>query len=72
MDEIPIINNLKFHRADYRQSMRKLYAFVTCIDVQADGKGKFKKHYWGEVSSRDNAEDIIQIMQNGGKWKNLP
>jgi hypothetical protein len=52
--------------------MGKLYAFVTCLDVQSHGKGKGKKCYWGEVTSHHNAEDILEVMKYGGKWDNIP
>jgi hypothetical protein len=67
-----ISNNLKFDSAEYRESMGKLYAFVTCIDVHSDGRGKTKKRYWGEVSERNNQDDILQVMMYGGKWDKLP
>ncbi len=74
MDTIPISNNLKFHAVEYRRSMGKLYAFVTCLDVQSNGKvkGKGKKCYWGEVSTYHNAADILEVMKYGGKWDNVP
>jgi len=67
-----MVNNLKFERVEYTRSMGKLYAFVTCIDVQADGKGTHKKHYWGEVSAHNNAGDIQAVMETGGKWDQIP
>jgi|GEM_PF-2784617 len=72
MDTIPISNNLKFYAVEYRRSMGKLYAFVTCIDIQSNGKGKGKKCYWGEVSCHHNADDILEVMRYGGKWNHIP
>ena len=70
--QIPIVNNLQFNRVDYRTSMNKIYAFVTCIDLGVNGKGKTKKRYWGEVSSRDDADEIENVIGYGAKWDKLP
>lgn len=72
MDNIPVINNLKFDSVEYRQSMSKIYAFITCIDIQANGKGKGKKRYWGEVASFDDTEDLLNVICYGAKWDRLP
>ena len=66
------VNNLVFHAVEYRHCFGKLYAFVTCIDVQTNGKGKNKKNYWGEVSGRDNVDDITEVMTHGAKFDNIP
>ena len=70
--QVPMVNNLKFSRVDYRTSMNKIYAFVTCIDVGMNGKGKTKARYWGEVSARDNANEIENVIGYGSKWDKLP
>ena len=51
METIPISNNLKIHAVEYRQSMGKLYAFVTCLDIQNHRKDTNKKYYWDEVTN---------------------
>jgi len=66
------VNNLTFHSVEYLRSMGKLYAFVTCVDVQQSGKGTEKKGYWGEVSSHNNPEEILEVMSYGGKIEDLP
>ncbi len=72
MDNIPVVNNLKFDSVEYRQSMSKIYAFVTCIDVQKNGKGTNKKRYWGEVASFNDAEELLNVISYGAKWDHLP
>lgn len=66
------VNNLTFHSVEYLRSMGKLYAFVTCVDVQQSGKGTEKKGYWGEVSRHGNPDDILNVMSYGGKMEDLP
>lgn len=70
--DIVNINNLRFERVDYRKSMQKLYAFVTCIDVGSTGKNSETKRYWGEVSERNNPVEIERVMAFGAKWHQLP
>jgi hypothetical protein len=71
-DDIPVVSNLKFESVVYRESMGRLYAFVTCVDVRSHGNGTAKKGYWGEVFDRNSTEDIVNVMQHGGKWEGLP
>jgi hypothetical protein len=66
------VNNLVFHTVEYRRSMSKLYAFVTCIDVNTTGKGTEKKGYWGEVSGFNDPDEILGVMSYGGKIEDLP
>ena len=70
--DVVMINNLQFDRVDYRKSMQKLYAFVTCIDTGSNGKGNETKRYWGEVSERNNSVEIERVMAFGAKWEQLP
>jgi len=72
IEDIPMVNNLKFDSITYRQSMGKIYAFVTCIDVQSSGKGKNKKRYWGEVSAFNDSDEIVNVISYGAKWDKLP
>jgi hypothetical protein len=69
---VPVKNNLKFLRAEYRHCMGEWYAFVTCIDVRADGKGTGKKYYWGVVAERDDPDELLNVMFYGDKWDKLP
>jgi acyl dehydratase len=71
-DDIPVVNNLKFKNVVFRECMGKLYAFVTCVDVQSNGKGTGLKAYWGEVYDRNSADDITNVMLHGAKWEALP
>lgn len=70
--QIPLVNNLQFNRVDYLTSMNKIYAFVTCIDLGMNGKGRTKKRYWGEVSARDDVQGIKEVISYGAKWNKLP
>ena len=70
--EIPLINRLQFKHVEYRRSMGKIYAFVTCTDLGMDGKGTFEKNYWGEVLEHNNPDQITEVIKYGGKWDNLP
>lgn len=70
--EIPIVNNLQFKRVDYRVSMGKTYAFVTCVDVQSHGHAKNEKKYWGEVMFMNDPDDILNVMEYGSHWDYLP
>lgn len=70
-----LVNNLQYKNVQYKESMGKLYAFVTTEDLGSSGKGftpPHYKYYWGEVSEHNNKEDIEAVMKIGGKWENLP
>lgn len=71
-ENVPMVNNLKFKTVEYRECMGKLYAFVTCIDVQSNGRGTALKGYWGEVLDRNSVDDIHAVMSYGAKWEHLP
>ncbi len=63
--EVKNVGNLKFSNVEYKETLNKIYAFVTCVDTDEIEK----KCYWGEVDNRNNPEQIRHIMLFGARWR---
>lgn len=51
------------------------FGFVQCLDIGTRDNRHDKPHikrYWGALLHDDYAYSIKKIMENGGKWPQLP
>ena len=52
------------------------YAFIQCIDASPEehskGQNRGVKRYWGLFEWETKEQDILNIMETGGKWPELP
>jgi len=75
------INNLTFDdnhpdcELELCRSQGQLFAFVQALDLGMKGnrhKKPIKKRYWGLFSHENKEASIQAILENGGKWPDLP
>jgi hypothetical protein len=68
LQEITTTAGLVLKTVSYRSTMGKLYAFIICMDANT----RIERRLWGEISQRDNADDLLQVMDYGSAWKQIP